>query len=162
MEEFVFKENKMQQDMNITKYTFKFGVAYCAGVVILGVIFNLFNLDQNVGASIAVLFAAASTSATNFIKDNKRVPNKAEKTKLVWLSLFTAWLVSIMLIISVAFAIDGFGGVVGLIKLATEIDMPVIIGAILFVSLIHLVILSYSYGSLAKKQYDGLLKKGKI
>ncbi len=152
----------MEQDINITRYTIKFGVAYCIGVVVLGVIFNLLNLEHNMGASIAILFAAASISATKFIQDNKRVPNKSEKMRLVWLSLFTTWFVSIMLIISFVFAINGFGGIIGLVKLAAEMDMPIVIGAVLFVSLIHLAILSYSYGGLAKKQYDGLLKKGKI
>jgi len=57
------------------------------------------------------------------------------------------------------------GGEQGLTETLPRTDqwsIPLIAGVFGFVSLLYLAILEYSYGGLAKKQYAGLRKKGKL
>ena len=154
----------MEQNVEVKKYIVQFGVVYTIGLIALYVIFMIINLDSNSGsgASIALLFASAIYSVGKFIQDNKRVPNKNEKSKLVWITLLTAIIVSAALVVIVGVI---FGGVVGLSEMfhaLSTLPLSIMVGIIFFVTLLHFVILSYGYGGFASKQFDALKKKGKI
>ena len=152
----------MEQNINITKYIVKFSLGYVFGLIALTVIFHIFDLDSNSGASIGVLIGAAVYAVGKFIQENKRVPNKEEKSKLVWSSLIISWGVSILLLIAAVLILDGQQGLADLFLLVEELNAAIIAGVLFFVTLLHFAVLSYSYGGLAKIQYRGLQKKGKI
>lgn len=152
----------MEQDIDTNKYILKFGIAYIIGLIALAAIFHFLDLNGGSGASIGVLIGAAMYSVGKFIEENKRIPNKKEKSKLVWFSLLASWATSIILLIIVVLALEGLGGFSELAKLALKLNVIVIIGIIFFVSAIYFLVLSWCYGGLANKQYEGLRKKGKI
>lgn len=152
----------MEQDIVINRYIIKFSIAYAIGLIAITAIFIIFDLDHSSGASIGVLIGAAMYSVGKFIEENKRIPNKIEKSKLVWFSLISSYITSIILAVIVISALDGIQGLTELAKLIEKLNIVIISGATIVVSLIYFVILSWSYGSLAKKQYEGLQKKGKI
>lgn len=152
----------MEQNIVINKYIFKFSVTYAIGLIALTAIFNIFDLDHSTGASIGVLIGAAMYSVGKFIEENKRIPNKAEKSKLVWLSLISSFITSIILAVIVISVLDDAQGLAELAKLLEKLNVVILSGATIFVLLIYFAVLSWSYGSLAKKQYEGLQKKGKI
>lgn len=152
----------MEQNIVINKYIIKFSIAYAIGLVAITAIFIIFDLDHSSGASIGVLIGAAMYSVGKFIEENKRIPNKIEKSKLVWLSLISSYITSIVLAVIVISLLDGIQGLAELAKLIEKLNVVIIVGATVVVSLIYFVVLSWSYGGLAKKQYEGLQKKGKI
>jgi len=152
----------MEQNIVINKYIIKFNIAYAIGLVAITAIFIIFDLDHSLGASIGILIGAAMYSVGKFIEENKRIPNKIEKSKLVWLSLISSYITSIVLAVIVILLLDGIQGLTELSKLIEKLNIVIIAGATVVVSLIYFVVLSWSYGGLAKKLYESLQKKGKI
>ncbi len=152
----------MEQNVEINQYILKFSIAYIIGLVALAAIFYFLDLDGGSGASIGALIGAAMYSSGKFIEENKRIPNKVEKSKLVWLSLLLSWVVSIILVVIFVLVFDGFEGLFELSNLMLELNAIVIFGILFFVSLLHFLALYWCYGGLAKKQCEGLKKKGKI
>lgn len=152
----------MTMASNMKAYLLRFGVTYLIGTIILSAVFVYFYLQHNTGASIAVSMGAALMTVEKFIKDHKRAPNKQEKSILVLVSLILGWLISLVLVLIVAFFSGGLEAVIQLTNIVSEIGAPIILGATIFVSILHLVVLSFSYGSLANKQYEGMKNKGKI
>jgi hypothetical protein len=57
---------------------------------------------------------------------------------------------------------DGLQGLSVISELIAELNIFLILAIMVVVTLIYLALLSWSYGALARKQYEGLLKKGKI
>lgn len=144
----------MEQDVAMGNYIIKFILGYTIGLVLLSAIFHIFELEGNSGASIGVLIGVAIYVVGKFIQDHKRVPDKKEKSKLVWSSLVMSWLISIALLIVYVFVVDGGKGLSDLRQLLAEINMIVMVGVIAFVTLINWALLSYSYGGLARKQFE--------
>ncbi len=149
----------MEQEISVIKYVFRFAVAYLVLLVVLGVLAVLLNMDSNTGASIGALVASAIMVISKFVQENKRIPSVSEKKKLVWFSYLACWAVSIVLF---AVFIVISGEVEEVVEFLTTVNMPVAIGAIVFVSIFYLGILDLSYGYMARKQFEGLRKKGKI
>jgi len=141
----------MDQEVDVTKYIIKFGVAYIIGLVVLLVIFGIFELDHSSGASIGVLIGAAIYAVGKFIQENRRVPSKSEKSKLVWSSFIISWLASVLLFIIVVLITSGTQGLSNLSQITTQLNISIIVGAAVFMSLIYLAVLYYSYGGLAKR-----------
>ena len=152
----------MEQNIVIKKYIIKFSIAYAIGLVAITAIFIIFDLDHSSGASIGALIGAAMYSVGKFIEENKRILNKIEKSKLVWFSLISSYITSIVVAIIVISLLDGIQGLSEFAKLIEKLNVVIITGATVVVSLIYFIVLSWSYGGLAKKQYEGLQKKGKI
>ena len=152
----------MEQDVNINRYIFKFSIAYFVGIIALAVILHVFELEHNSGASIAVLIGAAMYCVGKFIEENKRIPNKSEKSKMIWFSLLASWLISIIQLFIIVLIVDGAPILAELSSLIEKLNITIITGIVIFVSLIYFAILSWSYGSLAEKQLVALQKKGKI
>lgn len=152
----------MEQNISINKHIAKFGAAYFIGISAMSIIFHILEIDQSSGASIAILVGAAMYTVGKFIEENRRVPNKSEKSKLVWLSLLLSIFSSILILLLFIFALDGIQGLRELFGFIEEIDTTTLLIASLVAALIHFGALTFSYGYLARKQYEGLLKKGKF
>ncbi len=152
----------MEQPIDINKYIYKFSIVYAIGLIALTAIFNIFDINHSSGVSIAILIAAAMYTVGKFIEENKRTPNKKEKSKLVWSSLIVSWVLSIILAIVIVLALNGTQGLFEISKLAEQLNIIVIAVILFVVSLLYFAVLSWSYGGLAKKQFEGLQKKGKI
>ncbi len=150
------------ESIGIRKYIITYGVCYTIGLVAVIGVLKLLELEGNSGVSIGVLIGSAMYAASKFISDNKRVPNKAEKSKLVWQSFLVSWLVSLILLLIIVASIIDLEEIPKLSEDITQTNIAIIMGATVFASLIQWGILTYSYGSLAKKQYATLVKKGKI
>jgi len=148
----------MHENINITKYIVKFGLSYFFIILLLSIISILLNLNSSSSSAVSII-AAAMIASLKFIKDNKRIPNAYEKKRLVWYSFATAWFVS-LLVITVFLSIVGkFTEAITLLRGIKFIPLFMII---LFTSALNILILYFSYGWLANKQYEGLVKKGKI
>lgn len=152
----------MAQGANLNRYIIKFSIAYIIGLVALTVVFYFFEFSLNSGMSAAILLGAAMYAAGTFVEENKRVPTKIEKSKLVWLSLVISWTISITLSMVFLLIMGGMEVLIELLYLGGEQNIVILIGALLFVSLLYFLALSWCYGGFAKKQYEALLKKGKI
>jgi uncharacterized membrane protein len=155
-------EINMENTVDINKYIVKFGILYTIGIVVVTAILYAIDIDGNSGVSIAILMASAMYTAIKFIQDNKRIPNKSEKTKLVWSSLAVSWLLSVILFVALILFMEGFQGLAVISELIAELNTFLLLAILVLVSLIYLALLSWSYGGLAKKQYEKLLKTGKI
>jgi len=150
------------ESVPIKKYIIHFSVVYIVVMVVLHGILALLDLEGNSGALLAILMGAAAYTASKFIKDNKRVPNKIEKSKLVWLSFGVSWVISIVFVVFFVALMFEKEDWLALKTLISEMSGLILWGAVIFTSFIQWASLSYGYGSLAKKQYTALLKKGKI
>ncbi|MBW9260725.1 MAG: ABZJ_00895 family protein [Candidatus Thiodiazotropha sp. (ex. Lucinisca nassula)] len=88
----------MEENVTIGKDVIWFAVINLALTVCFSIVLILLEIDSNTSAIIASLVGAAMIAGSKFIQDHKRVPNRSEKTKLVWLSYLTSWLVSLLLL----------------------------------------------------------------
>ncbi|WP_027710175.1 ABZJ_00895 family protein [Zooshikella ganghwensis] len=152
----------MKPVVEVKKYIMKFGFAYIIGLVALLVIVQLFDLNHSPGVSIGVLMGAAYYAVGSFIQDNKRTPNKKEKTKMVLLSFITSCGISSLLVLSVALIFSGVDGLSVIIYMFSQFDFAIVVGSFVFMSFLYLLSLYFSYGFIAQKLYDGFKKKGKI
>lgn len=157
-------EKFLDQNVSVVKYVIRFSIAYFIFLVVLGSILALLNVDGNTGGSIGALLGAVMVAVHKFADDYKRVPNKAEKKKLVWLSFFAAWLVSFLLFSGAILLFGGIDGLVDLAHVSSQLNSLIMIGilVLVLVSIFYLIALSISYGSLANLYIKSLRKKGKI
>ncbi|MBW9270738.1 MAG: ABZJ_00895 family protein [Candidatus Thiodiazotropha sp. (ex. Lucinisca nassula)] len=149
----------MEENVTIGKDVIWFAVINLALTVCFSIALILLEIDSNTSAIIASLVGAAMIAGSKFIQDHKRVPNRSEKTKLVWLSYLTSWLVSLLLLSGFILATSEGSQLLGMVK---SINMGIILGAIIFFSIVILATLSLSYGFLARKQLDDMKRKGVI
>lgn len=96
---------------------------------------------------------------SKFIQDHKRAPNPLEKTKLVWLSYLTTWLVSLVLLGGFVMATNEESK---RLEVMRSISIGIIDAVIVFFSIVVLGTLTLSYGLLARKQLKSRKKKGAI
>lgn len=145
-------------NVGVAKYVFKFGVYYLLALIAIAVITKLLKIDSSSTSMASVIFATMMTSR-KFINENKRVPNSYEKKRLIWYSLFTIWIVP--LIVFVLFLpISGEMGAI--IEFLEKVNLGFLFGVILFLSAMNLLVLYFGYSWLANKQYESLVKKEKI
>ncbi len=149
----------MEQDVGIGKYVLIFGLVNLGLLVGLDILFFLLDVESNSGATIGALMGAGVAAVSRFIQDNKRIPNPSEKTKLVWLSYLASWIVSLILV-GVFVVLSGEGG--ELMEIVKSINVVILIVVIVFLSVFYVGALYLTYGYVARKQFEGLQKKGKI
>jgi hypothetical protein len=152
----------VEQDIKVSQYIIKFCFAYALVSVAAFAILYFLDIDANSGVSVAVLIGGAMYAAGKFLEDNKRIPNKQEKSKLVWLSLFSCWGLSIASSIVIVLAIAGFDGLLYIYAIFKSMNFLIILGLFMFVSLLYFLILSWCYGGFSKRQLKNLQKKGKV
>ncbi len=149
----------MEENVRVGKYVFRFGVIHLILLVGISIILGLLEVEANSGVSIGALMGAAMAAVIKFIQDNKRAPSQSEKSQLIWLSLLVAVAISI-LISSIFFIFSGEGQEV--FEALISMGFLVMLLILLFASAVCFFVLSLSYGHLAKKQYETLVKHGKL
>lgn len=150
----------MSKELSIGRYILKFGMVYMVGIIILSAGFIIFDLSHSAPASIIVLMGAAFFTASEFIQDHERIPNKKEKSMLIWLSLLMSWLVLLILILSAVLFLGGQQAMAEFGNMIRQISVFKLIATITLISLIYLAILFLSYGKLAQIQYSKMRNKG--
>ena len=68
----------MIPDVKVTQYIFKFEIIYAIGLIAIAAISFVFDLDAGTGATVGLFIASAIYTVSQFIQDNKRIPNKKE------------------------------------------------------------------------------------
>ncbi|MCG7874106.1 MAG: ABZJ_00895 family protein [Candidatus Thiodiazotropha weberae] len=149
----------MEENVTISKYVIWFTVVNLSLTICISIALILLEIDSSTSATIAALVGAAMVAGSKFIQDHKRVPNRSEKTKLVWLSYLTTWLVSLLLLGGFVLATNEGSQ---LLEVMTSVSMGIIVGVFVFFSIVILGTLSLSYGFLARKQLEGMKRKGAI
>jgi len=152
----------MKQAVGLNRYIVIFTIAYTIGLIALAALFYFFEFGQNAGASIGVLIGAAMYAGGKFIQEQKRIPTKEERSKLVWQSLGITWLVSVTLLAVTVLALDGEQDWTALTKQLDGFSLGLLAGAGAIVSLVYWWVLSFSYGGLTRRQFEGFLRRGKI
>lgn len=168
---------------DVAKYVLRFGLFYLLAFVVIAGVTALLKIDSNSSSMVSIFIAMMMTSL-KFINDNKRVPNASEKRKLVWYSFAATWVVSFVLVVLFLSIAGELGTIIKLfnelglallyklpliprevgatLELFHRIGFSFLFGAVLFVSALEVLMLYFGYGWYAKKQYEGLVKKGKI
>lgn len=153
----------MVKSTAIYKYIKLFSIAYFFFLVIFGVALTLLDIDGDVGTSIGSLVASIFIAVSRFVEDNKRIPTKTEKSRLVWYSFFSSWVISLFQFLAVVLF---YGGIVSFEFISVSdmsLDNLIIFGIVfLVISLIYLVGIYFCYGSFAKTALKSLQKKEKL
>ncbi len=152
----------MIKKLSIKQYILKFGTVYTLGIIILAVGFVIFELSHSTAASIIVLMVAAFFTVAEFIQDYERVPNKKERTMLIWSSFLTSWLVIAFLMLAAMLLLGGWQAVTELGSIVSQFDLTKMIGTIAMISLAYLLVLFFSYGKLAQMQYKAMRNKAAL
>lgn len=151
----------MTENVAISKYIKLFSIAYFLFLVVFGIALTLLDIDGNAGTSIGSLVASIFIAVSRFVEDNKRIPNKTEKSKLVWCSFFSSWIISLLLFLTIVLF---FGGIASF-EFISDISLDNLITFVivfLVISLIYFVGINFCYGSLAKTALKSLQKKEKL
>lgn len=148
----------MTQDVNLSKYILRFGLFNIALLIGLSIVFSLLEIESGSGVSIGALMGAAIFAVAKFIQDNKRVPTSSEKTKLVWFSYLTSWLVSLLIVSIFVTLTSEHYQVINFMKS----NPLILIGILAFLTVFYVGVLYLSYGYLARKQFESMKKRGKI
>ena len=151
----------MTESIVISKYIKLFSIVYFLFLVVFGIALTLLDIDGNAGTSIGSLVASIFIAVSRFVEDNKRIPNKTEKSKLVWYSFFSSWTISLLLFLAVVLF---YGGIASFEFISDiSLDNLITFGVVFFViSLIYLVGIYFCYGSFAKTALKSLQKKEKF
>jgi uncharacterized membrane protein len=149
----------VEQNINIGKYVLRFALAHLVLLVGLGILTTLLGIESNSGATIGALMGAAIIAVSKFIQDNKRVPTKGEKRKLVWFSYLASWVVSLLLFAVFIITLEEGDEIM---QIVIEIGAPLLLGVTAVLTLFYVGALYLAYGFMANKQLEALQKKGKI
>ena len=147
-------EKEINEEINLFKYIVRFSISYQLLLIVIAIITTILNFDvENMVISTAAMIGAVSFTMSRFINDNKRIPSKIEKKKLVWYSLFASWLVPIIFISPlILYSYE----MTYVIEEMRKIDSWWFFGVILFLFLLNYFILQYFYGSTAKEYFNEL------
>lgn len=151
----------MTSDISIKKYLGIFALTYSVSAIALTAISFWLDLSNNTGTSIAILLVAAMVTSGIFVKDNKRVPSKSERNRLLWGSFGASWLISIILTLIVLALFTNKTEQAALLELMLGLGWIIIGLVVLFVSVLHWFILFLVYKLTAKRQLAALEKKAK-
>ena len=142
----------------MTKHIWTFTYSYAIGLGGVNLILFYFDKDGGIGTSIAVLITAALLSLHQFVNHHGRMPTKNEKNLLAWMSLISAWITSIVLALIIVYIFDIFNELNALMAFIGQ-NIPIFIGAIIFVSLLYLAVLYSCYGGLGKRIFNASINQ---
>lgn len=157
----------MEQETGVFKYVLRFGLTYMVLSLLVWLLLEVLNaissLEINIYLTLAVtlgaLGGAAMFAVSKFIQDNKRIPASQEKSKLIWFSFLTSWLLQILVFFAaIIFLPEGK-------KMIEDIRSDgflFILFLIIFISVFYLGLLSLFYGNSAKKRFEIMQKQGQI
>jgi len=141
----------LKKEIKIKKYGIIYAFLFVIVIILLNTLALVFEFD-NSGNIVGALFTSAGFTISKFVKDNKRIPSKIEKSKLIWISIIASWLIIILFTFSFSmFSLEtaSFGLVKSLILLTF----------ILFYTLFMFCIVSFLYGFFATRclnYYEGI------
>lgn len=135
---------------NMAKYLGIFGLIYLGTLIVITVIFSFFEGASSSVVNLVMLYLSGQLTAMKFVKDEKRLPEKAEKRKLIWGSVLLSLILPILLAGAGIWLGAGAGGFEQFAALG---NIPSFFWAliILVVVLIHWGLLSLAYGRALKK-----------
>lgn len=142
----------------MTKHIWTFTYLYAIGLGGVNLIMFYFDMNGGIGTSIAVLITAALLSLHQFVNLHGRMPTKNEKSLLAWMSLLSAWIISIILALIIVYIFDAFKELNALMAYIGQ-NIPIFIGAIFFVSLLYLAVLYSCYGGLGKRIFNASINQ---
>jgi hypothetical protein len=111
-------------------------------------IFFLKESMDNTSSFVASILGASIYNILKFLEDNKRIPYKLEKIKLIWSALFVIWFHLLISFVTNYNTIK--------IDYLLSFFMLIIISSILYITL------NFIYGYFAKFQYNSMKKRGLI
>lgn len=152
----------MSTELSIGRYVLKFGMVYIIGIILLTTGFIIFDLSHSAYASVIILLGAVFFTASEFIQDYRRVPNKKEKSKLIWLSFLMSWLILVILVLAAVLFLGGQQAVAEFWNILRQAGAAKLIGAFALISLVHLTIFFLGYGKIAQIQYNKMRNNGVI
>lgn len=144
---------------SVSKYTLRFGLVYAGMLILAGIVTTALGMDSgNSGLQIALVMSAGIVASGKFVKDHMRVPNKSEKRALVFGSFVYSMLVSFLGLALLYFSSneEEKQALVEIISHVSPIIYTVVF-AIMAVTI--LMVLSFSYGYMAKKTLEGYEKQ---
>ena len=152
----------MTKDVKVFPYVIRYTLTYTVALVLLAILTTLTDTDSaGIGTSIAAIIVSVLVAVSKFVRDYERVPSKRERKHLTWLSLGMSVFVSAVLVVL-------FLGVIGQLKqllvifvLFSKLHSGVVFAIIFFTLAMNWVALWFSYGGLAKVQYNSLIRKNR-
>ncbi len=145
----------MDTDVKVAAYVVRFAIAYVLVLIALGLLMTLLEFNAGSGVSVGALIAGVAFAVSKFVKDHRRAPTPGERKRLTWWSLGASILVSAALVAPLALA---DGQLSELIQMLSQLNLLLVLGVALFVLALHLLVLWYSYGGLAKSMTRSRLR----
>ena len=138
-------------------YLLFFSAVYTVMTIIFAIISTLLDLPSSSG--VTPLFAVGFLTAWQFVKREQRIPTSEEKKKLIWGSIASTFVVSIVLAAVLVMATMSIQDVMAILK-----DVPSWIWFVAFgfVILIEYFILHMSFGWYAKTCLKSLENKKRL
>lgn len=128
------------------KYILVFSVAYAIAMIIIATLETFFKAPT--GSSIICLISGGSCAASFFVKDHQRIPDPSEKKSLVWGCFFASIIVSI---IATVISLIIFPETAPFLSAIADLPIWIWLIAISFTALLHYLVLSLSFGWVAKR-----------
>ena len=148
----------MTQDVKLSKYILRFGLFNLALLIGLSIVFALLEIESGSGVTIGALMGAAIFAVANLFRTTSAFQPHQKKTKLVWFSYLTSWLVSLLIVSIFVTLTSEHYQVINFMKS----NPLILIGILAFLTVFYVGVLYLSYGYLARKQFDSMKKRGKI
>lgn len=128
------------------KYAVIFTVTNFLLLILLMAIFAFVHIQGNAGMSVGAAIGATVVAAGRFVKDMKREPTSAEKTRFAWLAVGGAWLGSVVLtIVLVAVSFTAGDIAVFLEGVSSGMFLLFFAGAVVFISLIYFFVIRSAF-----------------
>lgn len=138
-------DSKIQSQVLLKPYIILFSVIYLGFTIFYHVLKNVMGVHLGDSLRIAIMFFSAFGVVVKFIKDNARPPEGSEKTRLIWLSILSSFLISFLKSNVVIFSV---GGIRVYNEIASFEILPVVmlIAILLFVAIFNYCMLRLIYG----------------
>jgi hypothetical protein len=146
-------EIKMESTARFSRYIGIYSGVLALAIVISVLVVYAIDFDPGSFVSIAQTVVAACVAGVWFVRDNRRLPNSAERWRLAWLSLAAGWTVSVAalaLFMGVIYLLAGPAAITEIAKLTRSLPVWIWGVIFLFVSAVHLGLLHLSYGHFTK------------
>lgn len=143
----------------VSKYTLRFGLVYAGILVLAGITTTALGMDSgNSGLQTALVMSAGIIVSGKFVKDHMRVPDKSEKRALVFGSFVYSMLVS-CLGLALLYISSNEEEKQALVGIITQVSPIIYAVAFAIMAVVILLVLSFSYGYMAKKTLEGYEKQ---
>lgn len=138
-------DSKIQSQVLLKPYIILFSLIYLGFTIFYHVLKNVVGVHFGDSLRIAIMFFSAFGVVVKFIKDNARPPEGSEKTRLIWLSILSSFLISFL---KSNFMIFSVGGIRVYNEIASFEILPVVmlIAILLFVAIFNYCMLRLIYG----------------